>query len=364
MTCKRYNSLSYKYPKFTDIPKPQMKLVKPFDHLGIDFTSHIYVKSEKTNTLEKMYLLIFTCLHTRAVHFEVIPSMNTKDFLLAFQRFSNTYYIPSYIYSDNARYFVKGGDIIKQSFESDEFKEEISKNNIKHIKIPLFSPWVGSKYERLIKTTKTCLYKSIGKSKVTYFELITTLTSIKNVLNSRPITYRENSNTLEAITPNSFLKLHNNSSLLLSKESNEWKDEENKEILDLTLEKQNELYEYFKHLWYNEYLLSLRESARDLHQTEWFNKIKVGDIVLIKDSNKPRPFWKLGKVVDVILGFDNNIRSVRLKQANGEIGLHSICNLYPMELSIMLGNKGIENDKDNDESENKNEPLLRPKRKA
>ncbi|XP_068243599.1 uncharacterized protein [Palaemon carinicauda] len=40
------------------------------------------------------------------------------------------------------------------------------------------------------------------------------------------------------------------------------------------------------------------------------------------------------KVLELILGLDNNIRSVKLKQSNGAIEYHSICNLYPMELSV------------------------------
>src|SRR5678816_4457313 len=159
ITCKKYNALSYRYPRFTDIPRTHMNLIKPYQHTGIDFTSHIYVKNN-TSKLEKMYILIFTCLNIRAVHLELVPSMNTSDFLLAFKRFCNKFSIPSYIYSDNALYFNKGCKIIEESFCTDAFKEEFDKNQIKHVKINLFSPWQGSHWERLIKVIKQCLYKA------------------------------------------------------------------------------------------------------------------------------------------------------------------------------------------------------------
>ena len=41
----------------------------------------------------------------------------------------------------------------------------------------------------------------------------------------------------------------------------------------------------------------------------------------------------LGKVLENIIGFDNKIRSVKLKQGNGAIKYHSISNLPLMEIS-------------------------------
>ena len=41
----------------------------------------------------------------------------------------------------------------------------------------------------------------------------------------------------------------------------------------------------------------------------------------------------VGKVLENIIGFDNKIRAVKLKQGNGAIEYHSIPNLYEMEIS-------------------------------
>src|SRR6201990_969415 len=82
------------------------------------------------------------------------------------------------------------------------------------------------------------------------------------------------------------------------------------------------------------YLLSLREYSRNLYQSSWIDRIKCGDVVLIKLPNKPRTFGLLGKVIEVVVGYDNIIRSVKVKQSNGKVAHHSICNLFPMELSI------------------------------
>ena len=118
--CKKYNALAFKYPKFTDMPKHQMNLVKPFQHVGVDFTGHFWVKDENSGHSFKAYVLIFTCLNIRAVHFELLPDMSTKNFLLAFHRFCNQYSIPHYLYSDNAKAFLKGGSILENSLQSKE----------------------------------------------------------------------------------------------------------------------------------------------------------------------------------------------------------------------------------------------------
>ena len=42
----------------------------------------------------------------------------------------------------------------------------------------------------------------------------------------------------------------------------------------------------------------------------------------------------MGKVLDLVIGFDDKVRTVKLKQGNGLVEYHSISNLYPMELSV------------------------------
>ncbi|MCL4143219.1 UNVERIFIED_CONTAM: hypothetical protein GTU68_003428 [Idotea baltica] len=259
--------------------------------------------------------------------------MSTSSFLFAFQRFCNLYTIPSYLYSDNAKGFIKAGCLLSESLNSSEFSDELNRNIIKHFRIPIYSAWVGATWERLIRVLKTCLYKVIGRNQLTYFELLIVLSKVQNAINSRPLTYRSNSDELEAITPNSFLKLNSNTNLIV-KQSDDLEINLDKDTLERTLSVHEEIYEHFRNLWYKDYLLSLREHSKNLHQSNWENRIKVGDIVLIKLLNKPRPFWLLGRGLEIIISYDNKIRSVKIKQGNGLTANHSIKNLYPLELSI------------------------------
>ena len=51
------------------------------------------------------------------------------------------------------------------------------------------APWQGGMWERLIRSTKRCLIKQIGRALLNYSELQTILTEVENVINSRPLTY-------------------------------------------------------------------------------------------------------------------------------------------------------------------------------
>ena len=42
----------------------------------------------------------------------------------------------------------------------------------------------------------------------------------------------------------------------------------------------------------------------------------------------------MGRVVELFPGDDGKVRSVKVKRSDGEIALHSLCHLYPMELSL------------------------------
>ena len=37
--CRKYNTLAFKYPKYTDMPKHRMNFVKPDQHVGVDYTT-------------------------------------------------------------------------------------------------------------------------------------------------------------------------------------------------------------------------------------------------------------------------------------------------------------------------------------
>ena len=121
--------------------------------------------------------------------------------------------------------------------------------------------------------------------------------------------------------------------MLRSEEEDIWQEQPDPNSLYKTLELKQEFITNIKTLWYENYLLHLRQQGWNIYESKWENRIKVGDRVLVKFMNKFRLLWMLCKILENIIGFDNKIRAVKLKQGNGAIEYYSISNLYPMEIS-------------------------------
>ena len=90
-----------------------MKFIRPYEHVGIHFTGHLWVEDERSDEKLKYYILNYTCLHVRAVHLDLFPDMSTKSFLLSFKHFSQIFGNCRYLYSDNAKYFVQAWDALE-----------------------------------------------------------------------------------------------------------------------------------------------------------------------------------------------------------------------------------------------------------
>ena len=332
--CKRINAFSFAYPKRTDFVGDKVNFVTPFRHTGVDYTGHFFVKFGETTS--KFYLLIFTCLNIRAIHLELVPSMSTSDFLLAFIKFCNIYNIPKSIYSDNAGTFLNATKILNASKVDDPLNEYLVKNSIRHVRIPVYSAWVGSAWERLIRVVKSSIYKSVGRKKFEFFQFNSLLSDVQNAVNGRPLTYRDTDlNNVELITPNSFLKLGFNREIVFSNLDGCEIELPSRKCLIATLNKREDTFEVFKTQWYESYLLSLRESSRDVYQHHWVDRIQVGDVVLIHTPTRIRAHWPIGRVTQLLTGSDAKTRCVRVKRSDATEEVYSINHLYPLELSLI-----------------------------
>ena len=110
--CQKINAFPFEYPKCTHVIGDRVNFVKAYEHTGVDYTGHFFVKMG--NDSSKFYLLVFTCINVRAVHLELVPSMNNTDFLLALIKFCNIYGTPSSLFSDNANTFSQVARILNE----------------------------------------------------------------------------------------------------------------------------------------------------------------------------------------------------------------------------------------------------------
>ncbi|KRX56042.1 Pro-Pol polyprotein, partial [Trichinella sp. T9] len=190
-------------------PLPKNRLVEThaFDNVGIDFSGPLYVKEGRT--ISKIYIYLFTCMATRAIHLEPTSDMTAQSFLAAFRRFISRRGKPSVVQTDNFRTFKLADKYIQDLFRGDE-KQKIARA-ITEEKIEWrFSceraPWCGGYWERLVRSVRTALRKVLAKALVSREELVTILCEIEARINARPLTtISDDSNDLEPLTPFHFL---------------------------------------------------------------------------------------------------------------------------------------------------------------
>lgn len=76
--------------RMSDLPMDRVKVDPPFTHVGLDVFGPWNIISRRTrggSAESKRWVVIFSCLSTRAVHLEVIESMSTSSFINALRWF-------------------------------------------------------------------------------------------------------------------------------------------------------------------------------------------------------------------------------------------------------------------------------------
>ncbi|GFR13362.1 integrase catalytic domain-containing protein [Trichonephila clavata] len=237
--CKKFNSrlgMQITAP----LPRDRIEQSPPFAVTGLDFAGPIFVKNSK----EKFYILLCTCAVTRSLHLELVTSLTTEPFLLAFRRFISRRGLCTAIYSNNARTFKRAEIELRRLWtiiNHPDVKEFCASKGVKWKYIIERGAWWGGFYERIVRSVKTILRKVIGKSSLTSEELETVLCEIEAVLNSRPITYIDSDSTGNfPLTPSHFLLGRRLTSLLAVK-----------------------LFFYRTVLWIKRYLLNDSTTAKD-----------------------------------------------------------------------------------------------------
>jgi hypothetical protein len=313
-SCQRQDSQACCQPA-APLPKLRVSESPPFSVTGMDFAGPLYCVDVQN---KKFYFCIFTCAVIRAIHLEITDSLSTEDFMLAFRRFSARRGFPTVLYSDNAKSF-KAASVRLQAYyghSSPEWKWIVPR-----------SPWWGGWWERLVRSVKSALRKTIGKRCLTRCELETTLTEIEACVNSRPLCFvSDEFDCPNSLTPSHFL-IGRTCSFQVEVEE-DFEGVSSKILSERERVRQNRLDEFWQ-IWRTEYLRNLPTSVPQFGSR---GGLKVGSVVLVRDDGKvPRMQWQLGVVLELYPGRDNIVRSVKVNTKKGPI-VRSVQLLHDLEL--------------------------------
>lgn len=319
VACKRFDSRPCSQPA-PPLPELRVKSSFPFAITGLDYAGPLFAVDQPS---KKLYILLFTCAVTRSVHLELTDSLSVPDCVLAIRRFSARRGLPSVIYSDNAKTFVSVANMLQQYFSmlSPEWKF-----------IAPRSPWWGGWWERLVRSVKSALKKSLGTRCLTKCELETTLSEVEACINSRPLTYvSEDHDVNKPLTPSHFLI--GRVAGFQPQVSDEHVNISSKHLSEREVVRKRQLDKFWK-MWSDDYLRNLPPTVKGFKPN---CNVKKGSLVLLREDNVPRMNWPLGIITDLFPGSDGIVRCVNVKTAKGVL-CRSIQKLHDLEISYDVNN--------------------------
>ena len=276
----------------------------------------------------------------RAIHLELVPDLAAHTFIRCFKRFTARRGFPMKIISDNATTFTSAAKTIVKILDHPEVKRYFLQINVDWSFNLEKAPWQGGFVERMVKSMKNCLKKVVGKAKLTYDELLTSVSEVEMIVNSRPLTYVSSDDLEEPLTPAHLLIGRRILTLPgIPADTVDADYEISPDHSELTRRNKhfNKVLDHFWRRWRHEYLLELRSNHRFHDKKKGKKVISIGQVVLIHDENHPRGHWKLALVEGLIEGSDGQIRGARV-QTHSDGNRASILNrpvqcLYPLEVS-------------------------------
>ena len=132
VTCKRLEGLPFSTTFCPDLPKIRVDDQPPFNNTGLDFAGPLKVLNGiNRNGDQKYYVCLFTCMSTRAIHLELVESLEVEAFLRAFRRFTARRGLPSLLLSDNAKSFKSASKEVKCLMRSPRLGETLVRKGVK-----------------------------------------------------------------------------------------------------------------------------------------------------------------------------------------------------------------------------------------
>ena len=341
VVCRKFDGAPYRPPPPPPLPEFRVSPEPPFTYTGMDFAGPLYLKKSPTADNSKVWICLFTCCIVRAVHLEVVPDMSAETFIRSFKRFTSRRGFPRKMISDNAKSFKSAARTIKAVMDHPDVQQYFSGIRMEWAFNVEKAPWTGGIFERMVRSMKRCLKKTIGKAALTYDELVTVITEVEMILNSRPLSYISTEDIEEPLTPSHFLIGRRALSLPDAAVCQEDAYEPNMShtYLSRRMAYLNRNLDHFWKRWKTEYLMELRDCHRygEARASRGTYTVQMGDIVLVHRETSPRGLWRLGKVESLKKGADGHVRSatvrVHSKGTRSILLNRPVKRLYPLEVN-------------------------------
>ena len=332
MICRREAKLRVSQ-QMALIREEQLQMCPPFTHVCLDFAGPYKVLDQvsKRKTL-KVWILIYSCVSTKAVMFLATPGYSTEDFLCKHDEFTSRSGIPRTVVSDKGSQLVKGSIKVEEKDKpsnSYDWKLVMSRDSrTKWIFVTAGGQHRNGLAEATVKVMKKSLNLGLQSGEIlTYAEFVTLLARIATSVNSRPLSISNTSSNSEQddglmpITPNHLLLARSTSEP--TKLEYDVGDRFSRRLAFV-----QSLQDEWWRRWIAEVLPTLVPCKR------WKNaksNLRIGDIVMVHYSNNITDDYRIAKVSKVFPDKKGLVRTVEISyRRRNKKELSSIFRVKPL----------------------------------
>ncbi|XP_032413047.1 uncharacterized protein LOC116716235 [Xiphophorus hellerii] len=288
------------------LPPERLKTCSPFTYVGLDVFGPWTITARRTRgglAESKRWAIMFTCMSSRAVHIEVIESLDTSSCVNALRRFFALRGPAKQLLSDRGTNFVGAS---KELGMDKSMQKYLTEQGCSWEFNPPHASHMGGSWERMIGVARRILDSMLLRNKIqlTHEVLCTLMAEITAIINARPLV------PVSSDPENPFVL---SPSMLITQKSclqpppGDFLD---KDLYTKQWRQVQALSNQFWTRWRHEYLPTLQQRQK---WTVSCRNLQVGDLVLLKDAQVTRNSWPMAKVNATFPGKDSRVRKIEVK---------------------------------------------------
>ena len=192
-------------PIMADVPQERLAFRSPtFSNTETDYFGRFFV-SGKLST-QKWWGIIFTCLTTRTVHLEVVPSKVTSSYVMEIELLVVCCGVPGVLWSKISTNFIAiEGDFLNNVFNwiQQTLNDALVKKAIKWKFNPQSAPHHGGVWKRLVRSCKHTFYAILHNRWLADEILSSTICIVEQSLNAQSLVRgTADATVIDPLTPN------------------------------------------------------------------------------------------------------------------------------------------------------------------
>ena len=187
VTCRKLRG-KLEEQRMADLPPERLKTCPPFTYVGLDVFGPWTVTTRRTRggqAENKRWVIMFTCMSSRAMHLKVIETMDTSSCINALRHFFALRGSAKQLHSDCGTNFVGA---CKELGMDKTVQAYLSEQGCSWIFNPPHASHMGGSWERMIGVARRILDAMLlqQNTRLTH-EVLCTLMTVSAIINARPL---------------------------------------------------------------------------------------------------------------------------------------------------------------------------------